>query len=258
MTKQIPNLFTLINLLLGCVAIVLVLQTESVIIYTAEDFSSSFDVPENLSLAALCLYGAASVDFLDGFVARMCKVSSEMGKQLDSLADVVSFGVAPGVILYQMLRMSFMREENGLDVSILWLLPAFILTAAAAYRLARFNIDTTQSYGFKGVPTPAAGLLVASLPLIFHYGSGIVDVNDLLINKWLLYGLIAVLSWLMVSNLPILAMKFKDFSLANNMPRVILVVIGILSAVFLKWLAVPVTFIAYIILSLAFKNKSTT
>ena len=94
--------------------------------------------------------------------------------------------------------------------------------------------------------------------LILHYGSGILNVNELLVNKWLLYGLIVVLSWLMVSNLPVLAMKFKDFSIANNLPRVILVAIGILSAVFLKWLAVPVIFIAYIILSLAFKNKTTT
>jgi len=124
MTKQIPNLFTLANLVFGCIAIVLALQTQTVIIYTGEDFSSSFDIPENLSLAALCLYAAALVDFLDGFVARMCKVSSEMGKQLDSLADVVSFGAAPGVILYQLLRMSYMREENGMEVSMLWMLPA--------------------------------------------------------------------------------------------------------------------------------------
>jgi CDP-diacylglycerol---serine O-phosphatidyltransferase len=86
----------------------------------------------------------------------------------------------------------------------------------------------------------------------------LIDINGLLVNKWVLYALIVLLSWLMVSNLPILAMKFKDFSLANNMPKVVLLVIGILAAVFLKWLAVPVIFIAYIILSLAFKNKSTT
>ena len=256
--KNLPNLFTLLNLVFGCIAIVLALQTQSISIYNGEDFSSSFNIPENLSLAALCLYAAAVVDFLDGFVARLFKASSEMGKQLDSLADVVSFGAAPGVILYQLLRMSFMKEENGLDVSILWLLHAFILTAAAAYRLAKFNLDTTQSYGFKGVPTPAVGLLVASLPLILHYGSGLVNISELLVNKWLLYGLIVALSWLMLSNQPILAMKFKDFSLANNMPIVILFVIALIAAIFLKWLAVPIIFIAYIILSLAFKNKTTT
>lgn len=258
MTRQIPNLFTLANLIFGCIAIVLALQTQNISIYTGEDFSSSFNIPENLSLAALCLYAAALVDFLDGFVARFFKASSEMGKQLDSLADVVSFGAAPGVILYQLLRISFMKEENGLDVSMLWLLPAFIVTAAAAYRLAKFNIDTRQGYGFIGVPTPAAGLLVASLPLILHYGSGMINVSELLVNKWLLYGLIILLSWLMVSNLPILAMKFKDFSLKNNMPKVILLAIGIIAVIFFKWLAVPIIFIAYIILSLAFKNNTTT
>jgi CDP-diacylglycerol---serine O-phosphatidyltransferase len=256
MVKQIPNLFTLLNLIFGCIAIVLALQTHNISIYVGEDFSSSFDIPENLSLAALCLYAAAVVDFFDGFVARALKASSEMGKQLDSLADVVSFGAAPGVILYQLLRISFMKEENGLDVSMGWLLPAFIFAAAAAYRLAKFNLDTEQAYGFKGVPTPAAGLLVASFPLILHYGSGLLNVSEWLLNKWVLYGVMVVLSWLMVSNLPLIALKFKDFSVKNNLPKFILLAIGILAAIFLKWLAVPIIFIAYIILSLAFKNKN--
>jgi CDP-diacylglycerol--serine O-phosphatidyltransferase len=255
--KNLPNLFTLLNLIFGCIAIVLALQTNNISIYVGEDAASSFNIPENLSLAALCLYGAALVDFLDGFVARICRVSSEMGKQLDSLADVVSFGVAPGVILYQLLRISFMKEEGGLDVSMLWLLPAFVLTAAAAYRLAKFNLDTTQHYGFKGVPTPAVGLLVASFPLILHYGGGMFSINELLVNKWFLYGLIAVLSWLMVSNLSILALKFKDYSVKNNLPTFVLLGIGLLAVIFLQWLAVPVIFIAYIILSLASKNKTT-
>jgi CDP-diacylglycerol--serine O-phosphatidyltransferase len=86
-----------------------------------------------------------------------------LGKELDSLADVVSFGVAPGMILYQLLRLSFAGQEDGLDVSVGWLLPALLIPCAAAYRLARFNIDDTQQYGFKGVPTPAAGLLIASV-----------------------------------------------------------------------------------------------
>ncbi len=256
--KNLPNLFTLLNLIFGCVAIVLALQSNNISIYVGEDAASSFNIPENLSLAALCVYAAALVDFLDGFVARMCKVCSEMGKQLDSLADVVSFGVAPGVFLYQLLRMSYMKEENGLDVSVAWLLPAFILTAAAAYRLAKFNIATDQSYGFKGVPTPAVGLLVASLPLILHYGSGAVNVSELLVNKWILYTLIVVLSWLMVSNLSILALKFKDYSVKNNMPKIILAGVAIVAAIFLKWLAVPIVFIVYIILSLASKHKPTT
>lgn len=253
--KQIPNIFTLFNLFLGAVAIVLALQTESIIIYTNDEFTSSFNVPEKIALAALLLYAAAIVDFLDGFVARLFNATSEMGKQLDSLADVVSFGVAPGVILYQLLRLSFAREENGLDVSIAWLLPAFILSCAAAYRLAKFNLDTEQQYGFKGIPTPAVGLLIASFPLILHYGGGMLDISELLINKWFLYVLIIVLSWLMVSNLPMMAFKFKDYTIKNNIPKLILIAIGIISVILLKWVAVPVLFVTYIILSLLYKNQ---
>ena len=181
-----------------------------------------------------------------------------MGKQLDSLADVVSFGVAPGVILYQLLRMSYMREEDGLNTSVAFLLPAFIYSCAAAYRLAKFNLDDSQAYGFKGLPTPAAGLLIASFPLILHYGNGLININDWLINKWVLYGLIVFLSWVMVSNLPLMALKFKDFTPKNNVPVLILLGIGLAAAIALQWLAVPIIFIAYIILSLALKNKATS
>ena len=255
--KQIPNLFTLLNLFLGCVAIVFALQTQSFYIYVSDDFSSQFSVPENLSIAGILLFGAAAVDFLDGFVARLFNASSEMGKQLDSLADVVSFGAAPGVILYQLLRISYMREENGLSVSIALLLPAFIVSCAAAYRLAKFNLDDSQKYSFKGVPTPAVGLFVASLPLILHFGGGLLDVNSILINTWVLYAIILITSWLMVSNLPVMAFKFKNFSIKNSLPQIILLAIGLIGAILLHWLAVPVIFIAYIILSLLFKNKTT-
>ncbi len=254
--KQIPNIFTLLNLFFGCIAIVFALQTENIIIESNDAFISSFNIPEKLAVAGLFLFAAAIVDFLDGFVARLLHASSEMGKQLDSLSDVVSFGVAPGVIIYQLLRISFMREENGLDVTMPWLLPAFIVSAAAAYRLAKFNIDDAQQTGFKGVPTPAVGLLIASLPLILHYGSGFAIITEWLINKYVLYGLIAITSWLMVSNLPLMALKFKEFSFKNNMPKYCLLAIGLIAAIFLKWLAVPVVFIAYIILSLTTAKKT--
>lgn len=253
--KHLPNLFTLLNLFFGCIAIVFALQTENILIYTNDEFTSSFNVPERLALAALFIYLAAVVDFLDGFVARVFNASSEMGKQLDSLADVVSFGTAPGIILYQLLRMSSIREENGIDISIAWLLPAFIVTVAAAYRLAKFNLDNSQSLGFKGVPTPAVGLMIASFPLILHYGGGLININEWLVNKWVLYSLIIILSWLMVSNLPMIALKFKDFSVKSNLPKIVLVLIGIVASVFLNWLAVPVIFIAYIIISLSTQQQ---
>lgn len=256
--KQIPNLFTLLNLFFGCIAIVFALQTESIIMYTNDEFTSSFNIPEKLSYAALFIFASAIVDFFDGFIARFFRVCSEMGKQLDSLADVVSFGVAPGVILYQLLRISLIREESGLDASVIWLLPAFILSCASAYRLAKFNLDTSQHYGFKGVPTPAVGLLIASFPLMLHYSGGYININQWLINKWVLYTLIIVLSWLMVSNLPIMAIKFQDYTLKNNLPKVVLLTISVIAILLLQWLAIPVIFIAYIILSLLLKNKATT
>jgi CDP-diacylglycerol--serine O-phosphatidyltransferase len=166
---------------------------------------------------------------------------------------VVSFGVAPGVIIYQLLRFSFAREENGLDVPIFLLAPAFILSCAAAYRLAKFNLDDAQVYFFKGVPVPAVGILIASFPLILHFNT-ISIVNNLLINKWFLYILIIVLSYLMVSNIRMMALKFPDYTLKNNIPKIILLAIAIITSIFLQWIAVPVVFIFYILLSLS-SNK---
>lgn len=253
MKKIIPNLFTLLNLFFGCTAIVFALQTNNVIIYLNDQYNSSFNIPEKISWASICIIIAAVVDFLDGFVARLLKATSEMGKQLDSLSDVVSFGVAPSVILYQLLRFSFAREENGLDVSIWALLPAFILACAAAYRLAKFNLDTDQQYSFKGVPVPAVGLLIASFPLILHFDF-MTAVNNLIINKWFLYLSIIVLSYLMVSNHRMMALKFSDFTLKNNLPKFILLVVAIIAALFLHWIAVPVVFIIYVLLSLTQKK----
>ena len=140
MTKQIPNLFTLLNLVFGCLAIVSTLQNGIVIQYAA-DGTQLIDIPEKIWMASMFIGLAAVVDFLDGFVARLFKASSEMGKQLDSLADVVSFAVAPSLILYQFLRMSIAQEEDGLNTSIIWLIPAFFLACAGAWRLAKFNLD---------------------------------------------------------------------------------------------------------------------
>ncbi|MBC7866583.1 MAG: CDP-alcohol phosphatidyltransferase family protein [Gloeobacteraceae cyanobacterium ES-bin-316] len=251
--KQIPNLFTLLNLVFGCLAIVCILQNGIAIQYN-EQGSQYIDIPEKIWMASLFIAIAAVIDFLDGFVARLFDANSEMGKQLDSLADVVSFGVAPSLIVYQFLRMSYAREENGIEASILWLAPAFLIAVAAAYRLARFNLDTTQSDGFKGVPVPAVGLLIASLPLIYWHSSSETLIN-LLLNKWFLYAVIFAVSGLMLSRLPLIALKFKDASLKNNLPKIILLVFSIVMVVLLKWLAVPAIFIGYIILSLLFKNK---
>lgn len=225
-------------------------------IATDADGSFVVDIPEKIWMASFFIGLAAVVDFLDGFVARLFKASSEMGKQLDSLADLVSFGVAPGLIIYQFLRLSFAQEEGGLETSILWLAPAFILPCAAAWRLARFNLDTSQSYSFKGMPVPAVGIFVASIPLIY-WNVNEAWIQELLMNKWILYFIVLLLSWLMVSTMPLMALKFKDFTIKNNLPKIILAIIAIAAFILLKWLAIPIAVLAYVLLSLLFKNKTT-
>lgn len=249
--KQIPNILTLLNLVFGCMAIVCVLQ--SGLTFTTDESGQSLVIlPENIYWAAVFIGCAAVIDFLDGFVARLFKASSALGAQLDSLCDVVSFGVAPGLIIYEFLRLSFSQQPNGLDVSTAWLLPAFIVPCAGAYRLARFNIDASQSTGFKGVPIPAVGLLIASFPLIWFY-SNTPAIIHLFLNAWFWYGVIIIISYLMVSTLPMLALKFKNTSAKAFMPFIIVAVVAIVSGFLLGWVAVPLSFIAYVILSLLFK-----
>ena len=164
--------------------------------------------------------------------------------------------MAPGLIAYQFLRLSYAQQAGGLDISTLWLLPAFILPCAGAYRLARFNLDASQSHGFKGVPIPAAGLLFASFPLIYWY-SGNDFIIRLLLNKWFWYTAVLFVSYLMVSKLPMLAMKFTGINLKKLLPFLILATVALAGGLSFGWLAVPITFIAYVILSLTFKQQES-
>jgi CDP-diacylglycerol--serine O-phosphatidyltransferase len=251
--KQIPNLFTLLNLVFGCIAIVFIMQTgDPIVEYKIEEGVWFPYYPENISLGALFIFGAAIIDFLDGFLARALKAGSAMGEQLDSLSDVVSFGIAPGMILYQHLRLGYTQMEDGMNISMLALLPAFLFSAAVAWRLAKFNISTDQSDSFRGVPSPAAALVVASFPLIVWYRS--FNLQFYFINTWIIYGVIIILAYLMLCNQRFLAMKFKDYSIRNNQAKYLLLVVGLVAILFLKWLAVPVIFIAYIITSLVSKQ----
>lgn len=253
--KQIPNFFTLLNLFFGCIAIVFILQTGQSIVELNEQAGSYDPVfPERMGWGALFIFFAAAVDFLDGFMARMLKASTDKGKQLDSLSDVVSFGVAPGMIFYQLLRLGYAKEEGGLDVSFAVLLPAFVFTCAVAWRLAKFNVSTNQSDSFKGVPSPAAGLVVASFPLIIWFAgrnpdSWQVRVPQYLINVWLLYLIIVVLSFLMVCNRTFIAIKFKDFSFRNNLLKYVLIALSLILLVAFQWLAIPLIFVLYLVFS---------
>ena len=236
--KQIPNLFTLLNLFFGCVAIVYITMP-GIIITVGEAGNDIIEIPLQIYRASVCLALAAVVDYFDGFLARLLDSSSEMGKQLDS-----------SLIAYQFLRLSYAQDIDGLSASWVLLLPVFILPCAAAYRLARFNISAPSTAGFTGVPVPAIGLLFASFPVMYWYEP---IVTDLLLNKWFWYVVVLVCSYLMVSTLPMMAFKFNQISFKKLLPLIILASIGAISALSFGWIAVPIVFIAYVVLSLSLK-----
>lgn len=252
MIKNIPNYFTLLNLVFGCIAIILILQpVNSILLLQSGELI--IQSPERLILASFFIFAAGVVDFLDGFVARLMKVSSEMGKQLDSLSDVVTFGVAPSLIMYQLLRMSFLKSETALDTSVIYLLPALLIACCAAWRLAKFNIDVRQATTFFGVPTPITAMVVAALPFVIWYNQW--NLSELLLNSWVLYAITIVLSVMMVVDVPIMSLKFKDYSFKNNQPKFILVGLAILFLIVFKWAAIPLIYVCYVALSLLLRKK---
>lgn len=222
MKRHIPNALTCANLVCGCVGIV--------------------EVFHNNMLLSCALIGLAAVfDFLDGFAARLLKVSSAIGKELDSLADVTTFGVLPSIIIYQLILTSVD------DLGQLWIPNlAFAIAVCSALRLAKFNIDPRQSDSFIGVPTPATGMLIASLPFIIQYYPAfepfIVNTTNLLIFT-------AVMSFLMVSELPLFALKFKSFAWKGNEIRFSFLLVSLLLLITLHFLAIPLIIALYVLLS---------
>ncbi len=255
MIKQLPNLFTLLNLVFGCMACVAVLQP-GIILVADPQGQYYYDLPPQIWMASLFIGAGAVVDYLDGFLARLLKAGSEMGRELDSLSDVVTFGVAPSLILYQFLRLSLAADQEALDQTMIGLLPAFLIPAAAAWRLARFNLNagTAVPTYFQGLPVPAAGLFVASLPLIY-WNVNEAWVLSTLLSPLFLYAVIALLSGLMISTIPILAFKFSSYTWKENKLRYSIVLLAIVLSVFLKWLAIPLTIVGYVLLSLFFKKQ---
>ena len=191
---------------------------------------------------------------LDGFAARALKVFSPIGKDLDSLADVVSFGVAPSMILFKMLWGAYMLQPEAMDVSMLAMSPAFLVACFAALRLAKFNISASeQSHSFKGLPVPATGIFVATFPLIQWQNPMGIGLN--LYNAWLLYLIIAMLCWLMVSNVRFFKFLPAAFSISNIWPQLLIIVVAAASFPFLKSAAIALAFILYIVLSFVYKPK---
>ena len=246
MKKQIPNLITVLNLLCGCLAILYVVSGDLVI--------SSF-----LVIAGMFF------DFFDGLVARLLHVQSKLGVQLDSLADMVSFGVVPGLMMFQLLNKSLMPQELRTGFEATETLKEFepgmsfipfigmLIIIASAYRLAKFNIDTRQSDNFIGLPTPANTLLIVSLPLIFQYQYS-PFLERVIFNHWFLIALTIVSSLLLNAEIKLFSLKFKSWNFNSNQVRYIFLALSIAAIIAIKFIAIPFIIIIYIIVSLLRKS----
>jgi CDP-diacylglycerol--serine O-phosphatidyltransferase len=221
---QIPNLFTMLNLFSGCVALVMVAD-------------SKFD------LAFLFVSLGIFFDFFDGFFARKFNVAGPLGVQLDSLADMVTSGVVPGYVMYKLM---LHNDVFGTESYLPYL--GFIITLGACYRLANFNIDTRQSDSFIGLPTPANALFFASLPMIPHILSDNFGLFfSFNFSELLLLTLLS--AYIMNAEIPLFSLKIKNFSVAKYKLQIVFVVLSVVLLVFLQILAVPVIIVTYVLLS---------
>ena len=239
MKTHIPNFITLLNLFCGCIAVV-------------------FAVMNRLELAAIFVFLGIFFDFLDGFVARMLRVTSEIGIQLDSLADMVTSGVVPGIVMFQLLNMA-QKEGWNLDLfgmhTDVGLLPlfGFAITLASAYRLAKFNVDENQATSFRGLPTPANALLILSMPLILLYQNNDV-LNNVILNQWFLIGLTILSAFLLNSGIELFALKFNGLGFKENGVKYLFLIGSLVLLLTLKFLAIPIVILFYIISSLVLKK----
>ena len=233
MKKYIPNFITSLNVASGVISIILAFEGY-------------------LEYAGYFILLAAVFDFLDGMFARLLKAYSELGKQLDSLADLVSFGVAPAAIMYNLLKSILLIEDLNLEEigieKILILLSPALITIFSAIRLAKFNIDTRQTTSFIGLPTPANAIFYASLPIIL---ANTMDfkIYFVVLNLYVLIPVIVIFSLLLVSELKMFSLKFKNFDIKENLVRYIFLAIAVLFIVFLKLNSIPVIILVYILVS---------
>lgn len=243
MKRHIPNLITLLNVFCGCVATV-------------------FAVMNQLEFAAIFVFLGIFFDFFDGLAARLLDVRSELGLQLDSLADVITSGLVPGIVMFQLLNMSVSGGWNtsnfdwviNRSISMLPFL-GFFITMASAYRLAKFNIDENQKDSFIGLPTPANALLILSLPLILMYQGNDV-LNDIILNQWFLIGLTLVSCYLLNSKIELFALKFKNWNFTDNALRYVFIIVSLVLLLTLRFLAIPTIIVFYVLSSLPGNLKS--
>lgn len=243
LTRYLPNLLTQANLFCGFIGLIHVAYG-------------------NLALAGIMVIAAAVFDLLDGLAARGLQVHAKTGKQLDSLADIVSFGILPAVILHFLMIKTHTNWVNILfllNLPVVALIP-FAYAAGAAYRLAKFDVATDQEAHFKGLPVPAAGLLVASLPLILQFDMLLVQyqtiyLSEYVLNPWLILGIGIIVPLLMISNIPMFSLKFQSFEWAGNEYRIVFLSMAIVLFILLFFTAVPLIILLYVLMSILLKNK---
>lgn len=228
--KQVPNVITLLNLFCGCIAVVFVAEL-------------------NFEMAFFFVSLGIFLDFFDGFFARLFKVSSPLGLQLDSLADMVTSGVVPGYVMYSMLKMS----QNPAAANIIIPYLGFIIALGSCYRLANFNIDTRQTDSFIGLPTPANALFILSLPLVLKHSDSMV-VFDILTNQSVLLVITIISAFILNAEIPLFSLKIKDFTLKKNALQIFFLLLSIMLLIFLHYLAIPLIIITYVLLSVV-NNK---
>lgn len=228
--KHIPNTLTCGNLICGIFGILYVFKGELI--------TASFLI----GIALIC-------DWLDGFIARLLHVTSPIGKELDSLADMVTFGVLPAFMMLKLIEGSCTTGTCTIGLGGFYKpYIAFALAVFSALRLAKFNIDTRQSHSFIGVPTPANGMVVASLPLIMMFQPEI-SKYAIQFNVLIIYCI--SMSYLLVAELPLFALKFKNFGWADNQIKYIFLILSVILLIMLKFVAIPVIIFLYILLSVA-------
>ncbi|SDS85018.1 CDP-alcohol phosphatidyltransferase family protein [Winogradskyella sediminis] len=246
--RHIPNIVTLLNLLSGSIAVI-------------------FAVNGNFIIAALFVFLGVFFDFFDGLLARKLNVQSPLGIQLDSLADLVTSGVVPGIVMFQLISEATNSPKLGMNsdswnsvfhweafkLPILPLIGLFI-TLASAYRLAKFNIDEDQQSYFKGLPVPANTLVILSLPLIIEFQNNDI-INAMIYNKWFLIGLTLLSCYLLNSNIKLFALKFKNWGFKDNAVRYIFILLSMVLLIVLHFAAIPLVIILYILLSLVTQSK---
>jgi len=212
-----------------------------------------------MKLTALFVFLGVFFDFFDGLLARKLKVQSNLGLQLDSLADMITSGLVPGLVMFHLFNlagpdwMEFSANQSitGLSMSSNSFLPFFglLITLASAYRLANFNIDENQTDAFIGLPTPANALLILSLPLIMEYQSSDI-MNAIILNKWFLIAVTLISCYLLNANIKLLALKFKNWSFKDNAARYMLIILAAILIILLHFAAIPLIILVYIIISL--------